>query len=86
MRRTPHKVWTWDPQSRRWDPDSGKAQLPMWFVYRVELYPHFGQPSGIVDQFGHQLQFLRLPALSPVVHSQRHRTHCADIGGVHDTE
>lgn len=53
----PHKVWTWDPQSRRWDPDSGKAQLPMWFVYRVELYPHFGQPSGIVDQFGHQLQF-----------------------------
>jgi hypothetical protein len=52
-----HKVWTWDPQSRRWDPHSGKRQLPMWFVYRVELYPHFGQPTGIVDQFGHQLQF-----------------------------
>jgi len=55
--RDSHTVWTWDPRSRRWDPDSGKAQLPMWFVYRVELYPHFGQPSGIVDQFGHQLQF-----------------------------
>ncbi len=53
----PHKVWTWDPRSRRWDPDSGKAQLPMWFVYRVELYPHFGQPSGIVDRFGYALQF-----------------------------
>jgi hypothetical protein len=53
----PHKIWTWEPQSRRWDPDSGKRQLPMWFVYRVELYPHFGQPIGIVDQFGNQLQF-----------------------------
>jgi hypothetical protein len=52
-----HKVWTWAPGSRRWDPDSGKRQLPMWFVYRVELYPHFGQPTGIVDQFGNQLQF-----------------------------
>jgi hypothetical protein len=29
----------------------------MWFAYRVELYPHFGQPAGITDQFGHQLQF-----------------------------
>lgn len=53
----PQKVWTWDPRSQRWDPDSGKAQLPMWFAYRVELYPHFGQPSGIVDQFGHPLRF-----------------------------
>ena len=53
----PHNVWTWDPQQRRWDPDSGKAQLPMWFAYHVELYPHFGQPAGITDQFGNQLQF-----------------------------
>lgn len=53
----PHKVWTWEPRSRRWDPDSGKAQLPMWFAYRVELYPHYGQPSGITDQFGQQLLF-----------------------------
>jgi len=53
----PYKVWTWEPQNRRWDPDSGKAQLPMWFVYRVELYPHFGQPSGLVDQRGNQLSF-----------------------------
>ncbi|HVA89272.1 MAG TPA: hypothetical protein VNL71_05475 [Chloroflexota bacterium] len=53
----PHKAWTWHPQNRRWDPDSGKAQLPMWFAYHVELYPHFGQPAGITDQFGNQLQF-----------------------------
>jgi len=29
----------------------------MWFAYHVELYPHFGQPAGITDQFGNQLQF-----------------------------
>ena len=51
------KAWTWHHQNRRWDPDSGKAQLPMWFAYHVELYPHFGQPAGITDQFGNQLQF-----------------------------
>ena len=34
-----------------------KMQLPMWFVYRVELYPHFGQPSGIRDQYGNELLF-----------------------------
>lgn len=53
----PQKAWTWDHQSRRWDPNPGKAQLPMWFAYHVELYPHFGQPAGITDQFGNQLQF-----------------------------
>lgn len=52
-----YRVWTWDPRSRRWDVDSGKAQLPMWFVYHVELYPHIGQPTGITDQFGNQLLF-----------------------------
>jgi hypothetical protein len=53
----PHKVWTWDPKSRRASPNSTKRQLPMWHRYRVELYPHFGQPSGIKDSFGHPLQF-----------------------------
>ena len=53
----PHKAWSWHHQDRRWDPDSGKAQLPMWFAYHVELYPHFGQPAGITDRFGNQLQF-----------------------------
>ena len=52
-----HKVWTWDPAARRPYPGSPKRQLPMWHVYRVELYPHFGQPSGIRDRHGHELEF-----------------------------
>ncbi len=54
----PHKVWTWDPTSRRADANSTKRQLPMWHRYRVELYPHFpGLLSGIRDQFGNELPF-----------------------------
>ena len=39
----PHKVWTWDPASRRPYRGYPKRQLPMWHTYRVELYPHVGQ-------------------------------------------
>jgi hypothetical protein len=53
----PYGAWNWAPDSRTFDHESGKAQLPMWHRYRVELYPHVGQPTGIVDQYGHQLQF-----------------------------
>ena len=53
----PHKVWTWDPASRLPHRGYPKKQLPMWHVYRVELYPHFGQLSGIVDKFGNALEF-----------------------------
>ena len=53
----PHQVWTWDPASRRPYRGYAKRQLPMWHVYRVELYPHFGQPSGIRDDYGHELEF-----------------------------
>jgi len=53
----PHKAWTWDPASRRSYRGYAKRQLPMWHMYRVELYPHFGQPSGIRDQYGHELEF-----------------------------
>jgi hypothetical protein len=59
-RRDPFGAWTWDPSRRLLDPNSGKRQLPMWFKYRVELYPHFGQPTGVQDQFGNDLVF---PAL-----------------------
>ena len=34
-----------------------KKQLPMWHQYRVELYPHFGQLSGIRDKYGNDLEF-----------------------------
>lgn len=50
-------IWTWDPSSRRPDPNSTKRQLPMWHRYRVELYPHYGNLSGIRDQFGNELPF-----------------------------
>lgn len=53
----PHKVWTWDPRARRPGRSSSKAQLPMWHRYHVELYPHFGQLSGIEDQYGNELEF-----------------------------
>lgn len=53
----PHKVWTWDPRARRPFRGYPKLQLPMWHQYRVELYPHWGQGSGICDQHGHELEF-----------------------------
>ena len=54
----PHKVWTWDPSSRRPYRGYPKRQLPMWHQYRVELYPHFsGLSSGIRDEHGQELEF-----------------------------
>ena len=53
----PHKVWTWDPTSRRPYRGYPKSQLPIWHAYRVELYPHCGQLSGIRDPHGHELEF-----------------------------
>lgn len=53
----PHKVWTWDPRDRRAYRGYPKRQLPMWHHYRVELYPHVGQISGIRDQHGNELEF-----------------------------
>jgi hypothetical protein len=56
-RLEPDKIWTWDRISRRPYRGYAKKQLPMWHKYRVELYPHFNQDSGIVDKFGNQMQF-----------------------------
>ncbi|MBN1554692.1 MAG: hypothetical protein JXA11_08100 [Phycisphaerae bacterium] len=53
----PHKIWTWDPATRRAYRGYPKKQLPMWHQYRIELYPHFGQPSGITDEYGNELEF-----------------------------
>ena len=53
----PHKVWTWDPATRRFNSDSCKKELPMWHVYRIEFYPHFDQDAGIKDKDGYQLTF-----------------------------
>lgn len=52
----PDMIWTW--AHRRVGAGSPKAQLPMWHKYRVELFPYVpGFPSGIKDQFGHDLEF-----------------------------
>ena len=56
-RLDPNRVWTWNRKNRWTDPNSGKAQLPMWHIYRVELYPHYNQPSGILDEFGNEQIF-----------------------------
>lgn len=53
----PYKIWTWDSNSRKPYRGYTKRQLPMWHRYRVELYPHYGQPSGIIDEYGNQQQF-----------------------------
>lgn len=54
----PQKVWTWDPATRRPYAGYPKAQLPMWHVYRVELYPHIaGFGCGITDEHGNELEF-----------------------------
>jgi hypothetical protein len=56
----PHKVWTWDPASRRPYHGYPKRQLPMWHKYRVELYPHvpgLGLGTGIRDKHGNELEF-----------------------------
>jgi hypothetical protein len=53
----PHKIWTWDPRERRPFRGYPKKQLPMWHQYRIELYPHFGQESGLRDRFGNELEF-----------------------------
>jgi hypothetical protein len=53
----PHKSWTWDERRRRYDKESHKRQLPMWHQYSVELYPYYGNFSGILDEFGNNQRF-----------------------------
>lgn len=53
----PHKVWTWDPGTRCPYRGYRKRQLPMWHQYRIELYPHVGQPTGLRDEHGNELEF-----------------------------
>ena len=53
----PNKAWMWEPDSRKYNPESCKKELPIWHVYRVELYPHGNQDSGIKDKFGYPLMF-----------------------------
>ncbi|MGF7046832.1 hypothetical protein J2T13_001334 [Paenibacillus sp. DS2015] len=51
----PYKIWSW--KERIYDRNSAKSQLPMWHRYKVELYPHVGQSSGILDEHGLEQMF-----------------------------
>lgn len=51
----PYKIWSW--KDRIYDRNSAKWQLPMWHRYKVELYPHVGQSSGILDEHGVEQMF-----------------------------
>ena len=53
----PNGIWTWHPAARSAYRRYTKRQLPMWHTYRVELYPHYDQFSGIVDARGYPLTF-----------------------------
>jgi hypothetical protein len=53
----PKKCWTWDPEERRAYRGYAKKQLPMWHAYRIELYPHYDQFTGITDEYGNPLTF-----------------------------
>ena len=52
-----YKIWTWDPAARSPYRGYPKRQLPMWHRYRIELYPHYGQGTGVRDDFGHEFEF-----------------------------
>ncbi|MEX0661208.1 MAG: hypothetical protein WD381_05545 [Balneolaceae bacterium] len=56
-KRDPHKIWRWDTSSRKSYRRYVKKQLPMRHTYRVELYPHYGQNSGITDKHGNAEMF-----------------------------
>ena len=53
--KDPYKIWDWT--TRLPAGNSEKAQLSMWHRYRVELYPHYGNLSGIKDEHGHDQEF-----------------------------
>jgi hypothetical protein len=55
--RDPYQIWDWGLENRRPHPDSIKMELPMWHRYRVELYPEYGNSSGIRDPQGNDQPF-----------------------------
>jgi hypothetical protein len=48
-------AWNW--RQRFPSPDSADSKIAIWHKYRVELFPDFGQPSGIPNQFGDDQAF-----------------------------
>jgi hypothetical protein len=50
-------VWIWDTERRYAAFEGSKRQLPMWHKYHVELFPHVGQFTGVLDALGNELTF-----------------------------
>jgi hypothetical protein len=50
-------IWTWAAMSRKPFRQYSKPQLPMWHQYRVELFPHYGQKCGLLDENGNEREF-----------------------------
>jgi hypothetical protein len=51
------KMQIWDWTNRVLLPGFKKPQLKMWVLHKVEIFPHYGLPSGIKDDNGNDLQF-----------------------------
>jgi hypothetical protein len=60
----PWQVWTWELARRRAAVGSTIAHLPMWHRYHVDLYPDYGQPSGVRDEDRRMLTFPELFRMS----------------------
>jgi hypothetical protein len=55
----PHKAWNWDHRSRTPD-HRGRLRYPLWHRYRVDLFPHIGQGTGVFDDAGNERNFYSL--------------------------
>jgi hypothetical protein len=46
----PHKCWTWEDSKRKLFSATDKKHLPIWWQYRIDPWPNFGQGAGIINQ------------------------------------
>ena len=45
----PHRCWTWEHNKRKLYAATGKKHLPIWWQYRIDPWPNFGQGGGIIN-------------------------------------
>jgi len=59
-----NNAWSWKNEDRKRPTPEEKGQLPMWWHYRVELWPEYGQWSGqihpITDEYLTHAQLFRI--------------------------
>ena len=63
-RLDPYQIWTGEPSALQPDEKFSQKKLPMWHRYRVELYPDYGQGSGLLGERGRELSFAEAFRLS----------------------